>query len=126
MDGSTYFGLAGLTWPLRARSFSPQVLSRGGSYSARGYCAFFAEENLLPSLALTNSKAFDYIFKVALGRFGGASLLRTSMSLGEMRKSEHSYNNIPLIVTYHPAALLRNPQWKRQAWEDLKKIKTYL
>lgn len=70
MDGSTYFGLAGLTWPLRARSFSPQVLSRGGSYSARGYCAFFAEENLLPSLALTNSKAFDYIFKVALGRFG--------------------------------------------------------
>ncbi|WP_211308571.1 hypothetical protein [Litoreibacter ponti] len=70
MDGSTYFGLAGLTWPLRARSFSPQVLSRGGSFSARGYCAFFAEENLLPSLALTNSKAFDYIFKVALGRFG--------------------------------------------------------
>jgi len=63
---------------------------------------------------------------VALGRFGGASLLRTSMSLGDMRKSEHLYNNIPLIVTYHPAALLRNPQWKRQAWEDLKKIKTYL
>ena len=63
---------------------------------------------------------------VALGRFGGASLLRTTMSLGDMRKSEHLYNKIPLIVTYHPAALLRNPQWKRQAWEDLKKIQTYL
>ena len=63
---------------------------------------------------------------VALGRFGGASLLRTSLSLGDMRKSEHLYNNIPLIVTYHPAALLRNPQWKRQAWQDLQKIKTYL
>ena len=63
---------------------------------------------------------------VALGRFGGASLLRTTMSLGEMRKSEHLYNNIPLIVTYHPAALLRNPQWKRQSWEDLKKIRSYL
>ena len=63
---------------------------------------------------------------VALGRFGGASLLRSTMSLGEMRKSEHLYNNIPLIVTYHPAALLRNPQWKRQAWEDLQKIQTFL
>ena len=63
---------------------------------------------------------------VALGRFGGASLLRTTMSLGDMRKSEHLYNNIPLIVTYHPAALLRNPQWKRQAWEDLQKIQSYL
>jgi len=70
MDGSAYFGRAGLTWPLRARSFSPQVLSRGGSYSARGYCAFFSEENLLSGLALASSKAFDYIFKVALGRFG--------------------------------------------------------
>jgi uracil-DNA glycosylase family 4 len=63
---------------------------------------------------------------VALGRFGGASLLKSTMSLGEMRKTQNYYNNIPLIVTYHPAALLRNPQWKRNAWEDLKKIKSYL
>lgn len=63
---------------------------------------------------------------VALGRFGGASLLRSAMSLGEMRRSDHLYNNIPLIVTYHPAALLRNPQWKRHAWEDLQKIQTFL
>jgi DNA polymerase len=63
---------------------------------------------------------------VALGRFGGASLLKSTMSLGEMRKTKHLYNNIPLIVTYHPAALLRNPQWKRYAWEDLKKIQAYL
>lgn len=63
---------------------------------------------------------------VALGRFGGASLLKSTMSLGEMRKIQNYYNNIPLIVTYHPAALLRNPQWKRNAWEDLKKIQSYL
>ena len=63
---------------------------------------------------------------VALGRFGGASLLKSSLSLGEMRKSNHLYNNIPLVVTYHPAALLRNPQWKRAAWEDLQKIQSYL
>ena len=63
---------------------------------------------------------------VALGRFGAASLLKSTMSLGEMRKTQNVYNNIPLIVTYHPAALLRNPQWKRNAWEDLKKIQSYL
>lgn len=63
---------------------------------------------------------------VALGRFAGASLLRTNMSLGDMRKTQYLYNNIPLIVTYHPAALLRNPLWKRQAWIDLQKIQEYL
>jgi len=42
-----------------------------------------------------------------------------------MRKTDHVYNEVPLIVTYHPAALLRNPQWKKSAWEDLKKIVKY-
>ena len=59
---------------------------------------------------------------VALGRFASASLLRTKESLGNLRKQLHSYNKVPLLVTYHPAALLRNPQLKQQAWEDLKKI----
>lgn len=63
---------------------------------------------------------------VALGRFGAASLLRSNMALGQMRKMDHKYNDVPLIVTYHPAALLRNPQWKKSAWEDLRKIATFL
>lgn len=63
---------------------------------------------------------------VALGRFSAASLLRTNAALGEMRKTDHTYNNVPLIVTYHPAALLRNPSWKKSAWEDLQKIAQYL
>ncbi len=63
---------------------------------------------------------------VALGRFSAISLLRTKASLGEMRKIDHKYNNVPLIVTYHPAALLRNPLWKKSAWEDLQKIARYL
>jgi DNA polymerase len=63
---------------------------------------------------------------VALGRFGAASLLRSNTALGQMRKMDHKYNDVPLIVTYHPAALLRNPQWKKSAWEDLKKIATFL
>ena len=63
---------------------------------------------------------------VALGRFASASLLKTKAALGSLRGEIHSYNNLPLIVTYHPAALLRNPQLKRQAWEDLKMIQSYI
>ena len=63
---------------------------------------------------------------VTLGRFASASLLRTKESLGSLREQVHDYNQVPLIVTYHPAALLRNPQLKRQAWDDLKTISSYL
>jgi uracil-DNA glycosylase family 4 len=63
---------------------------------------------------------------VTLGRYAAASLLRTKSALGELRKELHNYNNVPLVVTYHPAALLRNPLLKREAWKDLKKITEYL
>jgi uracil-DNA glycosylase family 4 len=63
---------------------------------------------------------------VALGRYAAATLLRTKAALGELRKTLHTYNNVPLVVTYHPAALLRNPLLKKEAWEDLKKIAAYL
>ncbi|KAA3617485.1 MAG: uracil-DNA glycosylase [Calditrichaeota bacterium] len=59
---------------------------------------------------------------VALGRISAQVLLKKSDSLSMMRQSEHSYENIPFIVTYHPAALLRNPRWKANAWLDLQKI----
>jgi DNA polymerase len=38
----------------------------------------------------------------------------------QLRGRLHQYQGIPVIATYHPAALLRNPQWKRDAWEDVK------
>ena len=63
---------------------------------------------------------------VTLGRFASASLLRTKSALGTLREEVHNYNQVPLLVTYHPAALLRNPQLKMRAWEDLKKISDYL
>jgi uracil-DNA glycosylase family 4 len=63
---------------------------------------------------------------VTLGRFASASLLRRKDALGQLRQEMHDYNKLPLVVTYHPAALLRNPQLKRNAWEDLKKIKKFL
>ncbi len=59
----------------------------------------------------------------ALGRFAAQTLLKTTTSLGRLRGKVYGYNGIKLIPTYHPAALLRNPQWKRPAWEDLKLLR---
>jgi len=59
----------------------------------------------------------------ALGLVSGQTLLRTKSSLGELRKTMHDYHGVKFIVTYHPAALLRNPNWKQGAWEDLKKAR---
>ncbi len=63
---------------------------------------------------------------VALGRIAGQSLLRNTETLSNLRSAEHVYEGKPLLVTYHPAALLRNPRWKAQSWEDLKKLKRLL
>ena len=56
---------------------------------------------------------------VALGTFAAQTLLDTKLPIGKLRGSVHHYHGIPLVVTYHPAALLRNPSWKRPTWEDV-------
>ncbi|MGH7653108.1 MAG: uracil-DNA glycosylase [Gemmatimonadaceae bacterium] len=56
---------------------------------------------------------------LALGTFASQTLLQTTTSIGKLRGQVHHYYGVPLIVTYHPAALLRNPSWKRPAWEDV-------
>ncbi len=56
---------------------------------------------------------------VALGRHAAHSLLRTEQPLNRLRGRQFSYQGIPLIVTYHPAYLLRSPLEKRKAWDDL-------
>lgn len=57
---------------------------------------------------------------LALGTFAAQTLLETKTPIGKLRGAIHRYYGIPLIVTYHPAALLRNPAWKRPTWEDVK------
>ncbi len=57
---------------------------------------------------------------VALGGTAGEALLGVRKSLGELRGKVHAYGGIPLIVTYHPAALLRNPNWKKPTWDDIR------
>lgn len=63
---------------------------------------------------------------LALGGTASAALLDVKSSLGALRSREHDWNGIPLIVTYHPAALLRNPDWKRPAWDDLRTVRKIL
>ena len=63
---------------------------------------------------------------IALGRISAQVLLKRMDSLSILRQNEQTYEGIPFIVTYHPAALLRNPGWKAKAWQDLQKIGRYL
>ena len=56
---------------------------------------------------------------LALGTFAAQTLLETKLTIGKLRGQIHRYYGVPLIVTYHPAALLRNPAWKRPTWEDV-------
>ena len=55
---------------------------------------------------------------VALGRTAAASLLGRDVTLTELRGKPHDYHGIPLIITYHPAYLLRAPLEKAKAWQD--------
>lgn len=56
---------------------------------------------------------------IALGRFAAQTLLKTDKKIGSLRLQKHDYQNIPVVVTYHPAYLLRNLSDKSKAWEDM-------
>ena len=56
---------------------------------------------------------------VALGKSAATSLLQVDATIGSLRGRVHRYRDVPLIVTYHPAYLLRNLADKAKAWEDL-------
>jgi len=60
---------------------------------------------------------------VCLGLTAVENLLGTTESLTALRGRVLRYEGIPLVVTYHPAALLRNPNWKRPTWEDVQAIR---
>lgn len=76
---------------------------------------------LLRQLELVRPRAI-----LALGTFASQTLLQTSQSIGSLRGAVHRYYGIPLVVTYHPAALLRNPSWKRPTWEDVQLVRRIL
>lgn len=63
---------------------------------------------------------------LAVGRFAAQALLGSEESIGRLRGRVHTYRGTPLIVTYHPAYLLRSPQNTRAAWQDLQLVRRVL
>lgn len=63
---------------------------------------------------------------VALGRVAAQQLLQTRESLGRLRGRWHEVAGVPVRVTYHPAFLLRDPSFKRAAWEDMQLVRDRL
>ena len=63
---------------------------------------------------------------VALGKVAGKTLLKKDILLKEMRNETHYFKSIPLRVTYHPAALLRNPSLKKETWKDFQYIRDFI
>lgn len=60
---------------------------------------------------------------LCLGKVASNVLLRKNDSLTKLRGDVHDLNGIKTMVTYHPAALLRNPHWKKGTWEDVQKVR---
>ena len=79
------------------------------------------EPYLINQIKIINPKLI-----VALGKIAAKNLIQQDAALEKMRNKTHNYNGIPLRITYHPAALLRNPDLKKDTWEDFKWIRDYL
>jgi len=65
-------------------------------------------------------------FICALGRVSAQWLLQTNATLGAIRSGEYYYEGVRVIATYHPAALLRNSNFKKPCWEDMKKLRALI
>jgi uracil-DNA glycosylase len=63
---------------------------------------------------------------VALGAVAAKSLLQINDSMANLRGRTYDFRNTKLIVTYHPAYLLRDPRQKKEAWKDLQLVMQYL
>lgn len=65
-------------------------------------------------------------FILALGLTAAKSLIGATGPMKDLRGTVHPWHGIPVVVTYHPAALLRNPAWKRPTWEDVQMLRKLL
>lgn len=128
-QGEPFVGPAGqlLDAMLRATGRDRRTDAAGGVYIANALkCRPPANRNPAPDevlrcepflarqVALVQPKLI-----IAMGRFAVQSLLRTTEPIGKLRGRVHRYEGVPVIVTYHPAYLLRNPADKAKAWADL-------
>jgi DNA polymerase len=61
---------------------------------------------------------------MTLGRIASTILTGRNSGIGRLRGHTYDYRGIPLIVTYHPSGVLRNPSLRRPVWEDLKLLRS--
>jgi uracil-DNA glycosylase family 4 len=79
------------------------------------------EPYLLRQIALVQPRII-----IAMGRFAAQSLLKSSEPIGRLRTRAHEVQGTPVVVTYHPAYLLRNPVDKALVWDDLCRVRELL
>jgi DNA polymerase len=63
---------------------------------------------------------------LCIGRIASQAMLGTTDGIGKLRGKFYNYDGIPLLVTYHPAGVLRNPEYRRPVWDDLQRLAKFL
>jgi uracil-DNA glycosylase len=81
-----------------------------------------SEVEVCGSFMLRQVKAINPEVIVALGKFASQTLLQTKEIISRLRGNFHGYHGIPLMPTFHPSALLRDPAKKREVWEDMQQV----
>ncbi len=85
-----------------------------------------AEVEQCAPFMLRQVKAIAPLAIVALGKFAAQTLLASKTPITRLRGEFHDYHGIPLMPTFHPAALLRDPSLKRDVWSDMQQVMTLL
>ncbi len=128
LQGEPFVGRAGklLTDILKAINFSREEIYIANICKSRPPGNRNPQQNEVDACMPYLEKQIELIkpkLILCLGLVAATSLLKTKQTLTKMRGEVLYFNNIKTMVTYHPAALLRNPNWKRGCWEDVQKFR---
>ena len=125
--GEPFVGRAGqlLTNMLRAIGLAREEVFIANILKCRPPNNRDPQQNEIESCSSYLRQQINYIqpkIILVVGRIAAQSLLKTDTPIGRLRGKRFTYEDteIPIVATYHPAYLLRSPQQKRKAWEDLK------
>ncbi len=108
---------------------------KSNDYYVTSIVKCFLPSNRKPTLAEAEicSEHFQKQIKIlnpgvilVLGAITARALLETRQGIGLLREGFYEFQGVPLLVTYHPGALLKSPALKRPVWEDIKKLKVLL
>lgn len=128
LQGEPFVGRAGqlLTKILQAINFEREDVYIANILKCRPPNNRRPEKNEVETCEPYLQKQIELIdpqFILALGLTAIDSLLKKKHRMGDIRGSIMDYRGRKMMVTYHPAALLRNPQWKKKTWEDVQKLR---